>query len=370
MKATGFVLLALALCGCAKQSHNDSAEMSVLGEISCQVDADTIADGVIGDVQWIALQQSEEHPLRDITKMCQVDSLILLGSKLDSKVDVYTRSGRFLYEISHRGSGANEYLELAAFTATNTSVYLLDNYRHKMQRYAIADGSFMEETDIPFVAWDFEAFSDENFLFTCLRNNPDATIQPKPIDYALWRTDGKWNILDKYLPVAEDYYELTGKQRYFSHTGSQIRFHTFSAGGYYEVAETGEISFRPIAFQNPIPEGEKQTLASVNEHGWQYLSETPFCAGDYAVMEVSASGEGRQMLASLSEGKAYANSETWARNLLLNIVGTIDDSFVGYISDIDQYHMLIAYGFIPGDEIVESTLSNEGACLIVYRMKK
>lgn len=330
---------------------------------------DTLPDGIIDSVYWIPLENSGQKVLYEISKLCVADSFMVIGSLHQGVLQVYSADGRFLYDISRKGQGPEEYLEIAAFTATSTSIYILDNYSHEMSRYSIDEGRFIEKTKVPFVAWDMEAFNDDDFLFTCLRNNPEAQMSMASVDYAVWRTDGKWQINKKYLPVEKEYTEMYGKTRYFTRHGEDIIFHCLKYDGFFIFPSDGEPVFHPIEFSDSLPRDKSLRLKDVNAGQWQFLAETPFVVDGYSVMEISVAGEGAQMFAVDACNEVFGNSETCAKNLPVNIIGVMDNCFIGYINDNYMlYKELVNYGFQEGNSEVEDMLRNGGCCLIVYQM--
>ena len=89
----------------------------------------------------------------------------------------------------------------------------------------------------------------------------------------------------------------------------------------------------------------------------------------FRVMEISIAGEGAQMFAVDACNEVFGNSETCAKNLPVNIIGVMDNCFIGYINDNYMlYKELVNYGFQEGNSEVEDMLRNGGCCLIVYQM--
>ena len=48
-----------------------------------------------------------------ISKMCVVNDYILIASRNQSIIQVYSKKGNFLYQISNKGNGPKDYLEIA-----------------------------------------------------------------------------------------------------------------------------------------------------------------------------------------------------------------------------------------------------------------
>ncbi len=124
-------------------------------------------------------------------------------------------------------------------------------------------------------------------------------------------------------------------------------------------------------FNNPLPKNHSYRLMDVNKNHWQFLAETPFKINGYGIFEISSSGESEQLFSVDSSHKIYRNSSTNAKYLPINIIGTTNDSFIGYINDdYNLYQNLVRYGFKKADEKTDFILKNGGCSLIIYQMKK
>lgn len=362
----------IIFCGCSQNRTNLlPSNITTSDSIYFSESTDVLLQDIIDSIYWIPLESSHINIFDCISKMSVIDNFILIASRNQSIIQVYSNKGEFLYQISNKGNGPKEYLEIATFTATNTSIYVLDNYTHKISQYNINTGEFIRKTDIPFIAWDMEAFDDNDFLFSCLNNNPEAKINMNPINYSVWRTNNDWKFTHFYLPFEQGYTELYGKTRYFTRSNNSIIFHALKYNGYFIFTKHGTPSFCPIMFNNPLPENHSYRLTDINKNSWQFLAETPFKINGYGIFEISSSGESEQMFSVDSCHKIYRNSYTNAKNLPINIIGTTNDSFIGYINDdYNLYQELVRYGFKKADEKTESILKNGGCSLIIYQMKK
>lgn len=362
----------IIFCGCSQNRTNLlPSNITTSDSIYFSESTDVLSQDIIDSIYWIPLESSHINIFDCISKMSVIDNFILIASRNQSIIQVYSNKGEFLYQISNKGNGPKEYLEIATFTATNTSIYVLDNYTHKISQYNINTGEFIRKTDIPFIAWDMEAFDDNDFLFSCLNNNPEAKINMNPINYSVWRTNNDWKFTHFYLPFEQGYTELYGKTRYFTRSNNSIIFHALKYNGYFIFTKHGTPSFCPIMFNKPLPENHSYRLTDVNKNSWQFLAETPFKINGYGILEISSSGESEQMFSVDSCHKIYRNSYTNAKNLPINIIGTTNDSFIGYINDdYNLYQELVRYGFKKADEKTESILKNGGCSLIIYQMKK
>lgn len=209
----------------------------------------------VDSIRYLPLLKSDQHLVSEATKLRVKNNRIVIFEKKTHRVVSYDTNGHFLYEINHRGKGNKEYLEIANITVTANYIYLLDNFKHKLNVYDIKDGSFVRSTDVPFVAWDLEAFDDNNLLFTMLENNPNGQVEANGHNYAVWRTDSLGKIIDSYLPYEKGYYEMIGKEVYFTVSGDNTIFHSFMKDGYYTFDSKGILKYTNMNFNRPIPRG-------------------------------------------------------------------------------------------------------------------
>lgn len=375
---TGMRVLAgmclLATAGCAHRDGADGrGEMAAVPVVREAAEGDTVPDGFIRSVRWIPLQSAGQQDLSEISELTATDSMIVVCDRRKALIQAYAPSGRFLYEINRKGQGPGDYLEIAAMTVTPTSIYVLDNFASKLLRYSIADGSFAGDRAVPFLAFDMEAFDDDNFLFTFMRQAWGAGTPSGAKEgngYAVWRTDGDLKITETYLPLEKDATEPFGTSRYFTRAGSDIIFYSPRYGGsYFLFKRDGDPERYGVELTNPVPEGPGTTLDDLNGRDWHFMSATPLVANGYAVLDITQGVSGEQRFVAESTGLIYSNSTSWARNIPIGIAGTTDDGFIGYISDnYDLYKSLVEYGFQSGDPAVDSTLRDGGTALIVYEM--
>ena len=202
-----FFVVIISSCS-HKRTIVEVKDAEILKSLDFTEEIDTMSGEQIADIHYLPLKGSEEHCLGDVTKLCVQDSLFVIANKDQDKIVCYNDKGEFLYEIDSKGGGPEEYLDMASFTVTSTAIYTIDNCLHKICKYSIADGKFITKYDVDFIAWDIEAFDDDNFLFTCLPIAPGRDIYEKEGEgYAVWKTNGKWETQDSYIPYSKDYIE-------------------------------------------------------------------------------------------------------------------------------------------------------------------
>lgn len=357
------------IISCRQQKPEEYIETE--DSIIFNIDNNQNISSLVDTVTYIPLQESEHHIFPEVSKICNPDGYIVIGSKKLAKLAVYTDNGQFLYEIDNRGHGNGEYLEIANFTTTNNIIYIIDNYQHSIHKYSLNDGSYIATDRIPFIAWDMEAFDDGDFLFTMIRNNKEAKFDiDQDIDYAVWKTNGNWEIQKYYLPIPADYVEMYGKQRYFTKNGDAILYHTLKDNGYYRFRKLENPHFIPFELNNPLPSGYEGSLEDAAANNFEYITETPFESDGFLITSMSTGNLEEQYLYDVGQKQFFGNPTENAHNGFIKIVGVLKSAPIGYISDFDMYQSLVNYGFAKADSITEKVLENGGASLVCYKMKK
>lgn len=136
----------IIFCGCSQNRTNLlPSNITTSDSIYFSESTDVLSQDIIDSIYWIPLESSHINIFDCISKMCVIDNFILIASRNQSIIQVYSDKGEFLYQISSKGNGPKDYLEIATFTATNTSIYALDNYTHKISQYNINTGEFIKK---------------------------------------------------------------------------------------------------------------------------------------------------------------------------------------------------------------------------------
>ncbi len=331
---------------------------------------DTISSSEINQIRYLPLRGSEDHNLSDITKLCVQDSIYVMGNRYDDKLICFSDKGEFLYEIASQGEGPEEYIEIASFTTTKSAIYIMDNHAHKMIKYSLRDGKFISKSDIKFVAWDFEAFDDDAFLFTCMPVSPGGEVNMKAGDYAVWRTNGKWEIEDFYIPFKPEYCEPFGKRRWFTRNMDEIQIAFLNYDGFFTFTKSGDVNFTPLLFSHTWPRKNGVVTEDPDDENVEYLSETPFVSTRWGLLEITMGLYDYTYIIDRRNDNIFCNSRTSAKCFMYKIKGVKDNTFIGVINDnYDNYLELVEYGFPKADKETEALLAQGGMCLLMYEMK-
>lgn len=369
-KNLGFLLIWAVVICIASCNHRHNTNLTEhKSSIQFTVSEKQNISSLIDSVLYIPLKESEQHIIPDVTKIRTTKGYIVIGSKKNAKLIVYNRDGEFQYEIHRRGHGNGEYLEVANFTVTDNNIYIIDNFQHSIHKYLLSDGTYICSDQIPFMAWDIEAFDDDSFLFTMIRNNKNAKFDiDHDIEYAVWETNGKWEVIKSYLPIPSDYVEMYGKQRFFNKINDVITFHTLKDNGYYRFEKFKNAQFIPFDFPNPLPTDFEGDLEDAIKNKYDYISETPFEVGRFVISTVTHNGLEEQYVYDSNQDEFFRNPSENAYNGLIEIAGILGSSPMGYITDFETYETLVNDGFARADSITEDVIRRGGASLILYML--
>lgn len=332
---------------------------------------DTVIPQYVSNIQYMPLERSEQYIITEPTKFRIKDGRIFIGSKFLHKLVVYDISGKFLYEIDRKGKSKQEYLEMISFAVDNRYVYTLDNFKHRINKYHVADGIFAGYQDISFVAWDIDCLGPDKFLFTYLPVNPQGKVDMKQPQGAVWTTDSLMQVKDTYLPYSDDDYEMIGKNVYFTQSGDSIVFHSHQQDGFWIFdSKSSAPWFTSVSFTKGIPDADRQDYKKVQSEMYNYIAETPIITKDYVLASISREDYTEPMMAKWKGGHFICNPLYDYHNNLFYPIGVLDNRFICYLSDYSTYEEMTASGFLKADAQTELLLRKGGGCLLFYTMKE
>ncbi len=378
LNAAIFMFAELMLASCAEKREEVRVDGALMTEtLDFTLPMDTVSDAQIKNVRYLPLKGSEKYLLYRPTKLDVKDGKYFIGGRFDNKVVCYNEKGEFEYAIEASGgepkdmSEDSEALrEAVSYTVTSTSIYVLDNYNHKVNRYSIKDGKFISKTDINFVANAIEAFDDNNFLFSFIKCNDDPNGGPNipAKDFAVWRTDSKMIAQEYYLPLPENYCQL-GKWRWFTKHGDSIYFSYLKHDGYFTFKPDGEPTFTEIKFGNPVIRDYNNPKTLFEIDGFDRMTAIPFITDKYALMDIDKKdGESGYYLYDFDTKRFLDNSRTSKR--FFQISGTDGNNFItAFHNKYELYDIIQHCGFPRADEETERLLANDGMALLIYEMK-
>ena len=365
------IVICFVIVGCKTNTYQDDKEYECIDTLSLQEPVDSLCSQYVKNIIYLRLKESNKHIIPEVAKVEINKDKFFFFNRLSHKINVYSHSGQFLYEINHRGKGNNEYMEIANYSVDDQYVYIIDNIKNQIVIYSALNGDYKEKRPIPFIAWDMECLSDNKFLFTFLPNNPDGGVIMKQPKGSVWRTDSTFAIIQQeYFPYSDDYYEMVGKNYYFTKNGKDVIFHSYQKNAIFLFNEkTDDPRYIDVVLPKPVPTREYVSFNDVQKQEYTYLSTTPFITENYIVFEMGKGAYSETYLMDRKEKRVVTSPEENSYNAVLAPSAILDNKFVTYLSDYDLYEELISYGFQKADPETEALLKEGGACLIVYSMK-
>ena len=365
------IVICFVIVGCKTNTYQDDKEYECVDTLSLQEPVDSLCSQYVKNIIYLRLKESNKHIISEIAKVEVNKDKFFFFNRLSHKINVYSHSGQFLYEINHRGKGNKEYMEIANYSVDDQYVYIIDNVKNQIVIYSALNGDYKEKRPIPFIAWDMECLSDNEFLFTFLPNNPDGGVIMKQPKGSVWKTDSSFaKIRQVYFPYSDDYYEMVGKNYYFTKSGKDVIFHSYQKNAIFLFNEkTDDPRYIDVVLPKPVPTREYVSFNDVQKQEYTYLSTTPFITENYIVFEMGKGAYSETYLMDRIEKRVVTSPEENSYNAVLAPSAILDNKFVTYLSDYDLYEELISYGFQKADPETEALLKEGGACLIVYSMK-
>lgn len=361
----------MLLSGCNGSKTNSNVDnVQQLEEIKFTESVVPELNSFVAGIEYLPLYGSDDYPIDEITGMKFHGGHIVIGCQAHHpEIHIYDRDGKHLSTISRIGNGPGEYLEIAAFCVSGSSLYILDNYSHRINEYSLDNGSFIGSTKVDFNAWDMEMLDEKTFIFTMLPNHPAAQPDLSQPSYAVWTTTLSGERIDNYLPYAEDYYEMIGKRKYFTKSDGKVYFHSYMNPGVYEFDKDGSLGYIPFVFPKNIPESGALSFKEVSDEGYYYLSETPFFSEKFIACNIARGDEDGLFLYGRLDKTFYENDPDNITNAMGAVFGVRDNDFVSYLSDYDMYESMVEDGFQTAPQSVVELLKNDGSCLLFYKMK-
>lgn len=128
-------------------------------------------DDLIDSVSFVKLETTDDNLIGHINHLFFTnDKIVVVDMEVSKTITVYDRKGKFLYTISHRGQGPDEYrtLDYATLTLDQSHIVVVDMGDMKLKYFtldktlATMRGSFLSKSvDLPYTFTNVEFLTDE-----------------------------------------------------------------------------------------------------------------------------------------------------------------------------------------------------------------
>lgn len=362
------VAFSMLFYSCRNRTSSESAEMKAdsITTIHPQFSDSRYISSIIDSISYVGIDTDGKKPLRNIDKITKIGSdFIILDSRCSQIIVVDEQSGKCRFAIDCIGQGPEEYLEIRAFCADDSVIYIVDNVRARMMQFSLSDGKFIRSSAMPVTADDAEILDDGGFVFACVPLGSQRKLLPSC--HRLFVTDHDLNVIRSIFPYAENEHDLIGQRFYLSRNGSEIIFGSLMTRGFSILTEKElkQIKNIDIAFDRPV--SRNTTLDDLNNH--QYLIQPPYGAGKYYYLTMK-DGNGRLKYGiwDSAENILMANDRTEGK-AIGHIIGSYDNCMMSLIQSREFYDELVDHSFPKAQDNVEKLLDNDDYALIVYHLK-
>lgn len=361
----GALLLVLVSC-----RHDSPKSIGIDERIKFDVEQMSSLSQDIDTVEYLPLEFNEKGLYSNSSKVVFRNGKIFIGDFVLNKIAVYDYMGKFLYVINSRGRAANEYLEIKSFCVTEHEIAIIDNVNHHLKLYDVESGCFIENKNMPFVAWDVEWLVNDGFVFAFSSLQKDYC--PNKLRYRLFFTDADLNITDKRYPFSEKEIDPIGKITYFSSTPDEIIFHWCGAD-YFSVidrVDTDSVQVFGVDFGSyKVPDEYREDINKMDQGEYFYIYNTPVCSGNYFALDVMSRESSNCYLYSMADNLVKQNVEGDKWGMFYPVCTDEQGRFICLLDSYDDYKMLIEYGFPKASQKVEERMKAGGVIVLKYQMK-
>ena len=355
------------LCACARTADDSTPDVTAIVMNISSPDSRFI-HSVLDTVTYVGID-ADEHPIHMVDKICKVGTdLLLLDSKVQQIVSVDTRSGKCRYVIDSYGQGPDEFLEISAFCADDSMIYVLDNMKSELMLFSRDNGTYVRSLDMPMVADDMEVLPDGGFIFASIPLR-DNVRKLSASNHRLFITDSGLNVTKRLFPYSDNEYDPIGQRLYLTRNGGDIVFGSLMNSGFTILSghDMSEITHVNIAFDKPV---DKDTeLQDISD--CQYMAFTPFTAdGYYYICYSDGAGKLKYGVWDKEANQLLVNEMKPMTRIMGPVIGSYDNKMIGMITSSDQYRQLVEHGFPEADQQVVDILDNDGYALIEYHLQQ
>lgn len=224
----------------SQATYSDSKAMDIISNnaeiihIECSHETDAIDYNSIFDtVRIIKLETTEKSVIGYIDKVVINNDNIFIIDKRLKVVRSFDLDGRFLNDIGTMGNGPGEYISPIDICISDSIVNVLDDAQNKIIRYRF-DGSFVDETQVPFFALQFATMRNGDYVFRG-KNSHNYHLGDLH-DYYIWVCDSTMKIKQKGFYYNQPNINFC-PMSYFSKQNDDIYFTDFVCDTIYQVKD-------------------------------------------------------------------------------------------------------------------------------------
>lgn len=366
-KFVGIILLLLGICSACREKEVPMVQAEQIWSMDLS-QADTSLRSIIEDIVFLPLEMTDESVIFKADKIVVKNGLMYVGDFRSSKVVAFDESGSVKFVVNQKGNGPEEYLEIKSFAVDDKSIYVIDNYRHRLNLYDCTTGKYQETRVLPFVVWDIEILPDKNLIFTYIPFKEGGGPNLKQERCKIFITDSLLNIEKQMFEYEEDEYEFIGKMTYFVPTRQGVVFNSMASDDLYLFG--GKDSIRRIAldFAHKIPLEKRTDWEEIQQRGYNYLVNTPLFCKHYMFFSSTEDGMVLDYAYDIRNEHLFTNDRVNAYKGLLTPQAVSHDKVIAYFDNFLYYQELVKAGFERASREVEKHLEAEKPVLVFYTL--
>lgn len=297
-------------------------------------------------VEYIPLETSDSILIGEISKLIVVDSQFWILDRITEAVYGFTKKGKFITKIAHKGRGPGEYSVISDISVRNNDVFIYDARFGKMLQYSIA-GELVKETTGRISSSHFEAV-DSNFVFYC-DYLPNEFGERSNHDYNLIITDLNLHPISAYLKQTNNINPefLIGNNTNISRNGHKLSIFE----SYRNVLYHWENNDLTPGFVMDFPDGNNQISERLFKmtvtSGWSVESTMKFELDNQFCRILSIQENDSCLLMSYHRNQYYYNvihEKSSGKTLELQKKVSEDSPPISIINDLDNtmYYPIMA----------------------------
>lgn len=380
-RLTKFVFTILPVCGvissCNSHKHADNSEIATFYEIEYSKDnPSNYISSIVDSLEFLPLYGSIENPISHVDGLQVTENGIYIQDKRKNILHVYDKAGNRRFTLQSKGHASQEYLEIACFAVTDSSIFIVDNYGQKINEYRSDDGVFKNTYTAPIVIGDIRPLGNGDFI---LAEFPleGVNILEGSDGHRLYVTDKSFIVKSSFLPFGNQRDKI-GMGQFMSDNDSCIIYSSTGYNGFTKISAQDGSPIGNVCLNTPKPFNNEEiagmnlsdAMNLIEKKQWQFLTTAPLQVGKYIHLSVKNNEVAEPAIYNEGSNQLYFNhNSSWHNNMIAPDDAHGDSFYVLYNFGGDFLDEQLKMGFNKPTSIADSIIRNDGAVLLRYRMK-
>ncbi len=371
-------LAAVTFVSCSNSERNTTNDIPLLYQIEYAHNNQTqTIPSIIDTVEFIPLYGSADNPISHVDELQVCEDGIFILDKKRNILHVYGKDGNRLFTLNSLGHAEQEYLEIACFAVTDSSIFVVDNFGKKVNEYSSDNGIFKRCHPTPIVIGGIRPTKNGNFILAELPLEGVNQLENSD-GHRLYIADNSFRIKSSFYPYNK-LRDKIGMGRLFSDNDSVIIYSSTGYNGFTEIsAKDGSIIGNvSVNTANPFKNdaiaemGLSEAMDFVEKQKWQFLTTTPISTLKYLCLSIKDNDTAEPCIYDTKSNELFFNDKLSMYNNIIAPDDAYSDSFYtvynfgGEFLD-EQLNM----GFNRPSQVADSIIRNNGTVLLRYKMKQ